>query len=116
LFAASIDPPETNRAFAQSLGVDYPILSDPKRATATAYGVVDPDQPFASRWTFYIGVDGKILFVDKQVTPTNHGRQIAAKLTELGIARRRSGDLGDGPLASATKAMTRGGLRFGLDR
>jgi peroxiredoxin Q/BCP len=98
LFAASIDPPETNRSFAQSLAVDFPILSDPKRATATAYGVVDPDQPFASRWTFYIGVDGKVLFVDKQVSPTNHGRQIAAKLTELGIARRRPGDLGDGPL------------------
>ena len=44
----------------QSLGVDYPLLSDPSKQVATAYGVVDEDQPFASRWTFYVGLDGRI--------------------------------------------------------
>ena len=83
-----MDPPETNRAFAQALGVDYPLLSDPSRAVATAYGVVDEDQPFASRWTFYIGIDGKVLHVDKQVSPASQGKRIAAKLAELGIPRR----------------------------
>jgi peroxiredoxin Q/BCP len=83
-----VDPPETNKAFAQALGVDYPLLSDPSRAVATAYGVVDEDQPFASRWTFYIGSDGKILHVDKQVSPASQGKAIAAKLAELGIPRR----------------------------
>jgi peroxiredoxin Q/BCP len=83
-----VDPPETNKAFAQALGVDYPLLSDPSRAVATAYGVVDEDQPFASRWTFYIGIDGRILHVDKQVSPASQGKAIAAKLAELGIARR----------------------------
>ena len=83
-----MDPPETNKAFAQALGVDYPLLSDPSRAVATAYGVVDEDQPFASRWTFYIGSDGKILHVDKQVSPARQGKVIAAKLAELGIPRR----------------------------
>jgi peroxiredoxin Q/BCP len=74
--------------FAQSLGIDYPLLSDPTRQTATAYGVVNKDQPFASRWTFYIGVDGRVLYIDKQVSPTSHGQAIAAKLAELGIPRR----------------------------
>jgi len=50
---------------------------------------VDEDQPFASRWTFYIGVDGRILHVDKQVSPANAGKIVAAKLAELGVARRR---------------------------
>ena len=90
-FAASVDSPDANKAFAQSLGVDYPMLSDPSRRTATAYGVVDEDQPFASRWTFYIGVDGRILYIDKQVSPATHGRDIARKLAELGVARRRAG-------------------------
>ena len=90
-FAISVDPPETNKAFAQSLAVDYPLLSDPTKQVATAYGVVDEDQPFASRWTFYIGVDGRILHIDKQVSPTTHGKAIAAKLAELGIPRRRPG-------------------------
>ena len=66
------------------------MLSDPTRAVATAYGVVDEDQPFASRWTFFIGLDGRILYIDKQVSPANHGRIIAAKLAELGVRRRGS--------------------------
>ena len=83
-----MDPPETNKAFAQALGVDYPLLSDPSRAVATAYGVVDEDQPYPSRSTFYIGSNGKILHVDKQVSPASQGKVIAAKLAELGIPRR----------------------------
>ena len=78
-----------NRKFAQSLGVDYPLLSDPTKATATAYGVVDPDQPFASRWTFFIGTDGRIAYIDKLVTPATHGQAVASKLAELGVPRRR---------------------------
>ena len=90
LFSVSVDTPETNKAFAQSLGVDYPLLSDPTRAVATSYGVVDEDQPFASRWTFFIGLDGRILHIDKQVSPATHGKMIAAKLAELGVRRRGS--------------------------
>ena len=88
-FAASVDPLETNKSFAQSLGVDYPILSDPTRQVARAYGVVDADQPFASRWTFYIGLDGRILLIDKRVSPTTHGKAVAAELAELGVPRRQ---------------------------
>jgi thioredoxin-dependent peroxiredoxin len=88
-FAISVDPVDVNRKFAQSLGVDYPLLSDPTKATATAYGVVDPDQPFASRWTFFIGTDGRITYVDKHVTPATHGQAVASKLAELGVPRRR---------------------------
>ena len=61
------------------------------KKVAKAYGVVDEDQPFASRWTFYIGINGRILDIDKQVSPTTHGKRIAAKLAELGIPRRRPG-------------------------
>ena len=89
-FSVSVDDPDTNKAFAQSLGIDYPLLSDPDKHVALAYGVVDADQPFPSRWTFYIGVDGRILYVDKLVSPAAHGRAIAAKLGELGVARRGS--------------------------
>ncbi len=85
-----MDTAETNKAFAQSLGVDYPLLSDPTRTVATAYGVVDEDQPFASRWTFFIGLDGRILHIDKQVSPATHGKMITAKLAELGVRRRGS--------------------------
>ena len=60
MFAASVDSPETNASFARSLELAYPILSDPSRDVARAYGVLSRSG-FASRWTFYIGADGRIL-------------------------------------------------------
>jgi peroxiredoxin Q/BCP len=83
-----VDTPEVNRKFAQELAIDYPLLSDPTRQTASAYGVVAGGQPFASRWTFYVGVDGRILHIDKQVNTATHGRAIAQKLAELGVRKR----------------------------
>jgi thioredoxin-dependent peroxiredoxin len=84
-FTASCDTPETNKKFAESLGLDYPILSDPTCETAKAYGVVTGDKKNASRWTFYIGKDSKILYVDNQVKTATHGPDIAARLKELGV-------------------------------
>jgi thioredoxin-dependent peroxiredoxin len=88
-FAASVDTPEDNKKFAESLGLDYPILSDPGKQVASAYGVVTPERQFAQRWTFYIGIDGKILFVDRQVNPSTAGQDVARKLGELGVARKK---------------------------
>ncbi len=45
--------------------------------------------PWASRWTFYIGIDGNILRVDKDVKTSTAGADIARHLAELGIARKR---------------------------
>jgi peroxiredoxin Q/BCP len=85
-FAASVDDAETNRRFAVSLEADYPILSDPDKTAAAAYGVLS-EGGLAKRWTFYIGKDGKILFVDRKVNVRTAGQDIAAKLDELGAAR-----------------------------
>lgn len=69
--------------------LDYPILSDPEKKVATAFGVVDATRPNPQRWTFYIGRDGKILHVDKGVKTETHGKDIAEKLKELGVAERK---------------------------
>ena len=90
-FAASVDPPGDLRKFADTLAVDYPLLSDATRQVARAYGVVKDDTSPAIRWTFYIDVDGKILYIDKAVSPGTHGQSVAKKLAELGVARRRGG-------------------------
>ena len=78
-----------NKAFAESLGLDYPILSDPTRQAALAYGVVKDDKGFAARRTFYIGKDGKILFIDEAVKAGSHGADVVAKLKELGIKAKK---------------------------
>ena len=87
-FTASVDQPADNKKFAEDLGLDFPILSDPTRETALAYGVVDNKQGMARRWTFYIGLDGKLAAVDKSVKVGSHGPDIAAKLKELGVPEK----------------------------
>lgn len=88
-FAASVDTADDNARFAKELDLDYPILSDPAKAVATAYGVVTPERQLAYRWTFYIGIDGKILAIEKKVSPATAGRDLAAKLAELGIGKKK---------------------------
>ena len=74
-----------NRKFAESLELDYPILSDPEKQVARAYGVVAGEKTTAARWTFYIGADGRILYIDKQVKAASHGAEVAERLKALGI-------------------------------
>jgi peroxiredoxin len=88
-FTASNDPLDANKRFAEKLGVDYPILSDTDSSVATKYGVYNPDRKAAQRWTFYIGADGKILAIDKAVKTDTHGADVALKLGELGVAKKK---------------------------
>jgi peroxiredoxin Q/BCP len=86
-FAASVDDVETNTKFAESLGADFPILSDADKKVAAAYGVLRPDGGVSNRWTYYVGPDGKVLAVDKQIDVKTAGADIAKKLAELGVAK-----------------------------
>jgi len=88
-FTASCDIPSFNKEFADELGLDYPILSDPGKKVAEAYGVVHEGRANPERWTFYIGKDGKILAIDKMVKVDNHAGDIAAKLKELGVEEKK---------------------------
>ena len=67
---------------------DYPILSDPEKKVAAAYGVLGASG-FASRRTFYIGPDGKILEIDSAVSVKTAGEDIAKKLAALGVAKKK---------------------------
>ncbi len=83
-FGVSVDSPETNARFARSLDLDYPILSDPSKDVARAYGVLSASG-YSSRWTFYIGADGRMLDIDRRVSVGSHGRDVASKLSELKV-------------------------------
>lgn len=87
-FTASVDSPEENKKFAESLSLDYPILSDPSKETAKAFGVLN-DRGMASRWTYYIDKNGKIAHVDQKVNTENSGKDIAARLKELNVETRK---------------------------
>ena len=83
-FMASVDPLEENTAFAAEQNADFPLLSDPTKVTANAYGVLN-QRGMANRWTFYIGKSGRILYIDKEVRPRTSAEDMAARLGELGV-------------------------------
>jgi peroxiredoxin Q/BCP len=87
-FMASVDPVEGekgNKAFAAAHNADFPLLGDESKKTAEAYGVLAGGRPVAQRWTFYIGKDGKILAIDKDIKVATSAEDMAAKLAELKV-------------------------------
>lgn len=99
-FMASVDTVEDNTKFAKATSVklgenvvekkeaDFPMLADPSKATATAYGVLN-ERGFANRWTFYIDRNGNIAAIEKMVRPATSAEDMIAKLGELRVAARR---------------------------
>lgn len=85
-FMISVDPIETNTAFAAEHGAEFPLLSDPSTEVASAYNVLG-SRGVASRHTFYIGTDGTILKIDTGINPATSAEDMAATLGELGVER-----------------------------
>jgi len=89
----SVDTLEENTAFAKKEQADFPMLANPDKKVAFAYGVITPDSPadrqFARRWTFYVDPAGKIAYIDKQVRPATSGQDIVTHLQELKVPERR---------------------------
>jgi peroxiredoxin Q/BCP len=102
-FMASVDSVEENTKFAKATSVtlpgrgggagtvvekkeaDFPLLSDPSKETAKAYGVLMPNGQVTNRWTFYIDKDGKVAYVEKKVNPPTSAEDMVAKLAELKV-------------------------------
>ncbi len=85
---ASLDPPEKNKAFAEAHSGNFPLLSDPDKKVAEAYGVLAMGGSYAKRWTFYIDRAGIIQYIDKFVDTESAGPDIVKRLDELGWPRQ----------------------------
>jgi len=102
-FMASVDALEDNIKFAKATSVtlgeganarvvekkeaDFPMLSDPGKQVATAYGVLNP-RGTANRWTFYIDKTGRVAAIDKMVRPETSAEDMLTKLGEIKIAMK----------------------------
>ena len=101
-FMASVDPIEKNKEFAKATTVklgdtevskkeaDFPLLSDPTKETAKAYGVLN-ERGTASRWTFYIDKTGKISYIEKMVKPETSAEDMISKIAELKVPMAHKG-------------------------
>lgn len=87
-FMASVDALDENRAFALKTEADFPMLSDPSKAAAKAYNVLNLFR-VASRVTFYISKEGEILKIDDDISPKTAAEDIAKNLKLLGIANKQ---------------------------
>jgi len=89
----SVDTLEDNKAFAAKEHADFPLLANPDKKVALAYGVVNPDAPperqLARRYTFYIDPTGKIADIDKAVKPASSGQDIVTHLEALKVPARK---------------------------
>ena len=98
-FMASVDALEDNIKFAKATSVtlgdkvvekkeaDFPMLSDPGKQVATAYGVLNA-RGTANRWTFYIDKAGRVAAIDKMVRPETSAEDMLTKLGEIKIAMK----------------------------
>ena len=85
-FMASVDTLEDNTAFANEHEAGFPILADPSKEMAGEYEVL-MEVGFANRWTYYIGIDGTILKIDKETNPAPAGRDLTNTMDALGFPK-----------------------------
>ena len=60
VYGVSVDSHHANAAFAKSLGLTFPLLSDWRHEASKAYGVFLPEAGYSSRATFVVGRDGRL--------------------------------------------------------
>jgi glutaredoxin-dependent peroxiredoxin len=82
VFGISIDSPAANNAFAQQIGVTFPLLSDMNRKVLKQYGIlkVNPDRDdyeWAQRTTFVVDKEGLIQSVEEEASAINPNNAVA---------------------------------------
>src|SRR5260370_9856199 len=82
-FGTSIDSPADNNAFAQKIGVTFPLLSDMNRKVLKQYGILKmynvqkEEYDWAQRTTFVIDKKGVIQSVEEEASAINPNNAVA---------------------------------------
>jgi peroxiredoxin len=61
VLGVSMDSPYANKAWAQQIGVTYPLLSDLGGDVSRQYGIYDPKEKAGRRVNYLIDKDGKVI-------------------------------------------------------
>ena len=79
----SIDSPAANNAFAEKIGVTFPLLSDMNRKVLKQYGILktvnreNEDYEWAQRTTFVVDKQGVIQAIHEEASAINPNNAIA---------------------------------------
>jgi peroxiredoxin Q/BCP len=83
LLGASFDAVEENAAFAQKLGLDFPLLCDTTRVVGLAYGACqDPNARYPERLSVLIDEHGRVMRIYDRVDPRDHAARVLADLID----------------------------------
>ena len=83
VFGISIDSPAANNAFADKIGVTFPLLSDMNRKVLKEYGILKmynvqkEEYDWAQRTTFVVDKSGVIQSVEEEASAINPNSAIA---------------------------------------
>lgn len=83
VLGVSTDRVEDHQAFAEELGLDFTLISDPHSEIAGKYDVEVENERMAR--TTYVIVDGRIHSVYENVDPDGHARSVLMDLLEDGV-------------------------------
>jgi peroxiredoxin Q/BCP len=90
ILGCSIDGADAHKAFIKKYGLPFPLLLDPGKKIATAYGAANgiPILGLNKRITYVIDGDGKIIRVYPKVDPGIHAAEIIKELDVRQAATR----------------------------
>lgn len=83
VLGVSLDTVEGHKAWCAKDTFSFKLLADPDHKVVDAYGVplmTHGDMKFASRQTFLIGPDGKVVKVWPKVDPQVHSEEVLAEI------------------------------------
>ncbi len=64
VFGVSTDPLQRNKEFAESLNLEFALLSDEDGAVSKKFGIYNAERNMSNRTTFVIDKSGKIAHVE----------------------------------------------------
>ena len=80
IFGVSLDNEKDNKAFAEKFSFTYPLLCDVNKDIALAYHAIKSvEDQHATRISYVIGEDGKILESIESVDTTNHSNDLCSR-------------------------------------
>jgi peroxiredoxin Q/BCP len=87
VLGVSFDTPEDNAKFVREQSFSFRLLSDADHKLANDVGAVYVQiQPYASRVSYLVGADGKVVKAYDSVTPASHAQQVLDDLAATPVS------------------------------
>jgi peroxiredoxin Q/BCP len=84
-FCIACEPENNAKTFTETMAFDFPVLTDANGEVAKKFGVSHGAGEAPAPYVYYIGNDGTILFIDKNVNVNTFGQDVINRIRELGF-------------------------------